>query len=73
MQILYPFPAGISYFEKDVVMVKTSLNSCDPNFPLGIIDCDITYTDPNRILPNIAIVSDNGNLTQKTEEQPEQL
>ena len=69
VHILYPFPAGISYFEKDVEMVKTAINYCDPNFPLGIIDCDIAIQTQNRILPNIAIVSDNGNLEYNTKNE----
>ena len=65
VMILYPFPAGIPYFEQDTEMVRTAINSCDPNFPLGIIDCDIEY--PNqRILPTVAIIGDDGNLEYNT-------
>jgi hypothetical protein len=67
VQILYPFPSGVSYFETDVEMVKTAINSCGINFPLGIIDCDIEYPSQTTcILPIIGIVVDSGNLEYNT-------
>jgi valyl-tRNA synthetase len=65
VHILYSFPAGISYFETYVEMVKTAINSCDTNVPLGIIDCDIQYTK-YCIIPIIGIISDSGNLEYNT-------
>ena len=47
----YDYPIGKPYFEPDTEKVRTALNSCDANFPLGFVECEVQFRDPNIICP----------------------
>ena len=50
----YAYPIGKPYFEPDTEKLRYALNSCDANFPLGFVDCEVHFRDPNIICPLLA-------------------
>ena len=58
---LFEYPIGNPYWEHNVELVCGALNSCDANFPLGIVECEIS-PDKDNICPLLSHISPDGRL-----------
>ena len=44
--VLFDYPTGTPCWEYDTEKVKEALNNCDQTFPLGLVECDIEFENP---------------------------